>query len=262
MRSNLLKSILTLGLLAASLLPAAAAEPNADQLLRQMSAKLATAKSFSFAATREIDPALLEGRNLPEKARINVSVQRPNKLAARAVSSKGARRFVFDGRTLSLLDEKPNHYAVVPMHTTLDGLVEELDEKYGFTPPLAEFALSNPYAEFHRQAHTVTYLERAKSTAGFLGLGGVECHRIRLKGKVADAELWIAANDLLPRKLVATFHRAGHPQVRIAFSTWNLAAHLTAADFTFTPPKGADKIEMWTTDRMASASKKTPARKK
>jgi hypothetical protein len=247
------KSLLTLGLLAASLLPVAADEPNPDQLLRQMSAKLAAARNFSFEATREIDPALIEGHDVLEKARIAATVQRPNKLAGRAVGKAGARRFVFDGRTLSVLDEKPNHYATVPMATTIDGLVEVLDEKYGFTPPLAEFALSNPYKDFHQQAHTVTYLGRGKTTGGFLGLGGVECHRLGLKGKVADAELWIAVGDQLPRKLVATFHRPGQPQVRIAFSTWNLAAPVTASDFTFTPPKGAQKIEMWTTAKMQAA---------
>ena len=150
MNSTRAKSLLSFGLLVASLLPIAAAEPNADQLLRQMSAKLAATKSFSFHATREIDPALLEGHNLPEKARIAVSVQRPNKLAALSSSKAGMRRFVFDGRTLSLLDEKSNHYATVSMRTSLDGLVAALDEKYGFTPPLAEFALSDPAAG-HRQ---------------------------------------------------------------------------------------------------------------
>ncbi len=243
--------IISLALLTGSLLPAVAAEPAADQVLRQMSAKLAAAKTFSFAATREIDHALLEGHNVPEKARITAVVQRPNKLAAKAASKAGARRFLFDGRTLTLMNDKTNHYATVPMRTTIDGLVDVLDETYGFVPPLAEFALSNPYAEFRRQAHTVAYLGRGKTTAGFLGLGGVECHRLALKGKAADAELWIAVSDQLPRKLVATFHRAGQPQVRIAFSSWNLAA--PAADFTFTPPSGAQKIEMWTTAKMQAA---------
>ena len=249
------KSLLTIGLLAASLLPVAAAEPNADQLLHQMSDKLAAARSFSFEATRETDPAPIEGQELLGKAHISASVQRPDKLAAHATGKDGARRFIFDGHTLSLLDEKMNHYATVPMHTSLDGLVEQLDEKYGFTPPLAEFALSNPYAEFHRQAHTVTYLGRGKTKGGFLGLGGVECHRLGLKGKEADAELWIAVSDLLPRKLVATFHREGNPHLNIEFSTWNLAAPVTAAAFTFTPPNGAEKIEMLTTDKMQAIAK-------
>lgn len=244
--------IIILALFAASLLPVAAAEPNADQLLRQMSAKLAAARSFTFEATREIDPALIEGSDAPEKARVAVSVQRPNKLSAQATSKLGTRRVVFDGRTFSLLDAKPNHYAAVPMRTSIDGLVARLDEQYGFVPPLAEFALSNPYANVRRQAHTITYLGRGKTTAGFLGMGGVECHRIGLAGKNADAELWLAVSDELPRKLVATFkHLPNQPQVRIAFSAWNLAA--PAADFTFTPPQGAQKLEMWTTAKMQSA---------
>jgi hypothetical protein len=249
------KSFLALGLLASSLLPVAAVEPSADQILRQMSAQLAAAPTFSFEATREIDPGLIEGVDVPVKARIVVVAQRPNKLAGQATGKGGARRFVFDGRTLSLLDEKKNYYATVPMETSLDGLVDQLDQKYGFTPPLAEFALSNPYAEFRRQAQTITYLGRASTTGGFAGLGGVECYHLGLKGKEADAELWIAVSDQLPRKLVATFHRTGQPQLRITFSSWNLSAPVTSADFTFTPPKGAQKIEMWTTAKMLAARK-------
>lgn len=255
MKPILSPSLTVLAVFAASLLPVVAAEPNADQLLKQMSAKLAAAHTFRFEATREIDPALLEGRNVPEKAHVTVAVQRPNHLAARAVSKTGARRFVFNGRTLTLLDEKPNHYATVPAATTIDGLVDQLEAKYGFVPPLADFAVSNPYREIRQQAHTVTYLGRGKASACPLGICGVDCDRIGLKGKAADAQLWIAESDGLPRKLVATFHRAGHPQVRITFSKWNLAAPVTAGEFNFTPPKGAQKIEMWTTAKMQAAAK-------
>ena len=253
-----LKSIITLTLAAicpGSLL-AAGQTPNADQLLREMSSKLAAAKSFSFEATREIDAGLLEGRDKSEKAKISVIVQRPNKLAAISRSNHGVRRAIADGTQLSLLDERTNHYSVIPMRTSIDGLVERLDKHYGFTPPLAEFTLSDPYKEMKRQAKTITYLGRGKTTAGFLGMFGVDCHRIALNGKEASAELWIGVNDQLPRKLTATFHREGNPQVRIAFSDWNLAAPVSATAFTFTPPKGSQKVEMWTTTQMQSAGKR------
>ena len=143
-----------------------------------------------------------------------------------------------------------------PCARRIDGLVEQLDKHYGFTPPLAEFALSDPYKDFKRQAKTITYLGRGKTTAGFLGLFGVECHRLALHGKEAYAELWIGVDDQLPYKLTATFHREGNPQVRVSFSKWNLAAPVSASEFTFTPPKGSQKIEMWTTDKMQSAVKR------
>jgi hypothetical protein len=248
-------SLVALALVAGSPLPVTGAEPTGDQILRQMSAKLAAARSFDFQATREIDPALLPGHAQAGKVRVHAAVQRPNKLAGRAEARRGARRFVFDGRTLTILDEKMNHYATVPMRKSIDGLIDELDEKFGFTPPLAEFAVSDPYQEFRREANSVTLLGRARVPAGFLGLRGVECYRLGLKGKETDAELWVAVGDLLPRKLVATFHRPGNPQVKVDFASWNLAAPVTPGEFTFTPPKGAVKIEMIPTAKIQAARK-------
>ncbi len=252
--------IAALGLaLIATITPAISAAETApaggDRAVQAMSTKLASAKQFSFQAEREIDPALLEGRSVPEKAKVDVRISRPNRFAARSVSRDGARRFIADGRNLTVVDEKKNLYAQVPMRTSIDGLVAQLDQNYGFTPPLADFAVSNPYAEIRQQGHTITSMGRQKIN------GGVECDHLALKSKEADVELWIGASDQLPRKLVATFHRAGRPQLRIAFSNWNLAAPVAASDFTFTPPHGAQKIEMWTKARMqaqAAATKQQP----
>lgn len=181
-------------------------------------------------------------------------LQRPNKIACRSISTAGARKFIFDGRSLALLDEKQSLYAAIPVRTSLDGLIVLLNEKYGFTPPLAEFAVSDPYAEFHRQGQKVTYLGRARVSGGFLGLGFIECHRLGMKGKAADAELWIGVNDRLPHKLVSTFHREGNPQLRVVFSHWDLAWHATPETFVFTPPKDVEKIELWSVEKMSAVS--------
>src|SRR5207237_6862076 len=217
-------SILTIGLLAASLLPLAAAEPDADQILQQMSAKLAAAQNFGFKATREIDAALLAGRNAPENAHIVVTVQRPNKIATDSTSKDGVCHFYADGRNLSLVDVTKNLYSTVPMHTSIDGAVAELDRKYGFTPPLAEIALSNVYRDIHEKAQGVSYLGQATA-------GGVTCHRLALAGKVADTGLWVGMSDQLPRRLVATVKdRPGRPQLTVEFSDWNLAVKTTDKD--------------------------------
>jgi hypothetical protein len=243
-------SLLGICLLASSLLPLTAAEPTGDQILHQMSAKLTSVRSFSFKATREVDSALLSGLPPSGKARISALVQRPLKFAVKAESKSDSREFIADGNTPTLFDSRKNFYATIPMRKTVDGLLDELDTKFGFTPPLAEFALGDPYQEFRRQAHTIVFLGRAKTGGGFLGLGGVACDRVALKGDIADAELWIGVKDRLPHKLVATFHRADQPQLRVHFLDWNLAPEVTPADFAFTPPKGALKIEMLTADKM------------
>jgi hypothetical protein len=220
-----------------------------------MSDTLAAAKTFRFSATREIDGALLGLDSGPLKARVAVLVQRPDRFAAVAEGKGGRREFIADGRALTLFEARPNFYSVVPMPATLDLLIARLDEKFGFTPPLAEFALSNPYRELRKDATTVTWLGRATVGGGFLGLGGVLCDRLSLQGPHADAELWIGVRDHLPRKLVATFKTfAEKPRLRVTFHHWDLAAKATPADFTFTPPKGAMKIEMWSVEKMRSAT--------
>jgi hypothetical protein len=248
--------ILFLGLLGVSLAPAPAAQPSANQVLHEMSSTLAAAQTFSFSATREIDVALVEGIDLAGgKAKIDALVQRPGKLAIRSTGKTGTRQFLADGRTLTIYESKTNLYSVSPIPGTIDSLADELDEKYDFTPPLIEFAVSNPYNDLRRDSPAAVYLGRGRVTNCFLGLGGVECDRIMLKGEVADAELWVGVSDHLPHKLVATFKQLpSQPQLRVFFHRWNLAASATDADFTFTPPKGAMKIEMWSVSKMQQAT--------
>ena len=234
--------------------PAAAATPNADKILRAASAKLAASRQFSFSAHRVMDAALCVGRDVAEDTHITVTVQRPDKVYARGQSQEGERRVYADGKNFSLVDATMNLYATVPMPVSLDGLVDKMDARYGFTPPLAEFALSNPYKEFRRQARTVSYLGLATFPAGAPDSTGVACHRLLLSGHAVAAELWVGVDDHLIRQLVATFNdRTGNPQTRIEFSDWNLAATVTNGQFTYVPPTGAQKIPMKTTAEMTAA---------
>jgi len=260
MKPNLTIAAASLALTALFVSPAPAAEParpDADAILREMSATITGARSFRFEAHRQIDPALLGERILPADAHVVVTVQHPNKIAARSTSKDDVREFYADGQTLSLLDVKKNFYATVPMRTSLDGLVAELDAKYGFTPPLAELALSNVYADIHWKARSISYVGEENVPGGFLGLGGTACHRIAISGSKIDAELWVGVNDHLPKKLVATAKaRAGKPQIKVEFSGWNLAPSVTDHDFTFVPPKGATKITMSTAEDLKAPHKK------
>lgn len=234
--------------------PAVVNDP--DQLLRQMSEKLAQAKRFSFKVNRKLDAALVEGRNIPENAQIHISVSRPSKFRAKSDSGDNIRQFVFDGQNLSVYDETMKLYATVPVYGTIDEVVAKIDEKYGFTPPLAEFILSDPYGALSPRIKSRVY--KGKETVGV-----VECHHLSLGGDVADSELWIGVADLLPRKLVATFKgREGGPQLQAGFSDWNLAATLDDKFFTFVPPQDAARVEMVTEAQMKEPQAKVAARQK
>jgi hypothetical protein len=229
------------------------ANTDPDQLLRQMSERLGQAKSLTFKVNRKLDAALVEGRNVAENAQIDVSVSRPNKFLAKSDSKENVRYVYFDGQNLSIFDESMKLYATVPVSGTIDEVVAKIDEKYGFTPPLAEFILSDPYRALGQEIKSKSY--KGKET-----VDGVECHHLTLVGDVADSELWIGTSDLLPRKLVATFKdREGSPQLQADFSNWNLASTLDDKIFAFTAPKDAEKIEMVTEAQVKETAAKESA---
>jgi hypothetical protein len=233
-----------------------AATNDPDQLFRQMSEKLAQTKKLTFKVNRKLDAALVEGRNVPENAQIEISVSRPSKFLAKSEAPDNARQFVFDGQNLSVYDESMKLYASVSLPGTIDEVVAKIDEEYGFTPPLAEFILSDPYGALNPRIKTRTY--KGKET-----VNGVECHHLSLGGEVADSELWIGVADLLPRKLVATFkNRDGNPQLQADFSDWNLAAPIDDQFFAFVAPPGAESIDMITEAQMNETAAKVAARQK
>jgi hypothetical protein len=228
--------------------PSAANDP--DHLLTQMSEKLAQANKLSFRVDRKLDAALVEGRNIAETALIEISVSRPDKLLAKSNSKEDVRSIFFDGQNLSIYDGAMNLYATVSAQGTIDEVVAKVDEKYGFTPPLVEFILGDPYDALSRHI-------KDKSYQGKESIDGVECHRLRLSGEVADSELWIGTADLLPRKLVASFkNREGSPQLEASFSNWNLASSFDDTIFEFVAPKDAEKVEMITEAQMKEAAAK------
>jgi hypothetical protein len=229
---------------------AEAKELSPEQVLREMSETLAKSRRFSFKVARHLDAALVEGRQVAEDAQIDISVARPNKLMARSSSDEGVRKLFADGTNFSLFDEGMNLYAVVPAVGTIDEMVARLDDAYGFTPPLAEFTLNDPYASITRRIRNSVY-------KGVESINGVNCHHVSATGELTDVDIWVAANDHLPRRLVATFNdREGKPQLKADFTEWDIAAKFDDATFSFAPPVGAEKIEMVSVEPSKAAEPK------
>ena len=222
--------------------PPVASTPDPAQAVREMFDTLAQARQLTFKATRRLDAALVIGGTVAESAEIEVAVSRPQHIRARSLSDAGVRVLYADGQRVSLIDEAMNVYATAPLAGTIDEMVVALDNRYGFTPPLAEFILNDPHKKFSTEIQGSQY--KGKET-----INGVECDRVTLTGEIADADLWIAIADHLPRKFVATFKdREGSPQMTVDFSDWNLAAALEESVFAFDPPKDAEKILMVTVE--------------
>jgi hypothetical protein len=85
-------------------------------------------------------------------------------------------------------------------------------------------------------------------TAVYVGLrrvGSVLCHHLAFAQDNVDWQIWIAAEGPpLPMKIVIDFKtRASRPQYSVVLSQWDLAAQFKPAEFQFTPPPKAQKID-------------------
>ena len=220
------------------------AQPSAELVLRQMSDKLAHAKQVTFKVAREFQTSAEDGETEDVKTEIEVALSRPDKVMTQSKGAQGVRTFYADGQNVSLVDQQMKLYTTIPLGGTIDELVEKIDEKYGFTPPVAEFMLNDPYKKMSGQIQNSSY-------KGLEVINGVECHHVAAQGELADAELWVAVTDQLPRRLMATFkHRPGSPQLKADFSDWNLNASIDNKVFSFVPAADAEKIEMLAMERL------------
>jgi hypothetical protein len=134
-------------------------EANIDpkQALKQMADKLSGAPQLTFKAARHLDATLIEGSEVPEDARVEISVLRPNKVMARSTSAAGARYFYADGQKVTVLDATMNLYASAPLAGSIDEMAGQLEEKFGFMPPLAEFVSDDPYKKFSQEIETSSF---------------------------------------------------------------------------------------------------------
>jgi hypothetical protein len=76
-------------------------------------------------------------------------------------------------------------------------------------------------------------------------VGGVKSTHLAFRGSEVDWQIWIEEGGRpLPRKFVLTSKQVkGEPQFTVLVRSWDVAPKLTEGMFTFTPPKGAKKIE-------------------
>lgn len=92
----------------------------ADRVLKRMSRQLATAKEFSFTATREVDAPSESGDSIHSLNEIRAVVRRPRRAAATSMGSDGIRHLYFDGRTFTLFVDQEKIYSTIPLKGTLD----------------------------------------------------------------------------------------------------------------------------------------------
>ena len=213
-------------------------DAQAEKLLRRMSDYLAARKQFTVQTENTLEVVLTSGQKLQFASPATASVWRPNKLRADRKGDILNQEFFYDGKNLTLFNPKENLYATTAAPPTIDEMLDFAREKLDVIAPGAEILYGNA-------ADRMLKVTSSGFVVGPSVVGGVKSTHLAFRGAEVDWQIWIEEGGRpLPRKFVLTSKQVkGEPQFTVLVRSWDLAPKLTEQMFTFTPPKGAKKIE-------------------
>jgi hypothetical protein len=213
-------------------------EPQAEKLLRRMSDYLAGRQQFTLKAESALEAVLTSGQKIQFNSPATLEVSRPNKLRAHRKGDIVNQEFFYDGKTLTLYNPRENLYATTAAPPTIDETLDFAREKLDIIAPGAEILYGNA-------AERMLKVTTSGFVVGPSVVGGVKCTHLAFRGSEVDWQIWIEDGDKpLPRKFILTSKKvSGEPQFTVLISSWDLTPKFTNQEFSFTPPKGAKKIE-------------------
>ena len=226
--------------------PAAPAAPNAaapaiaeqaDRLIKEMSAYIGSAQEFTFHADVTFDHVLPSGQKLQFSAAEEVVLQRPGRLYVEWNGDLGARKFWYDGKSVTLYDPATPFYASETAPPEVDDMLGQLLPKLDFVPPLADFLYRDPYKAVRDNIQYGFDL-------GQTDVNGRSCRALAFVEKDIDWQIWIENGpQLTPCKLVITYkNQPAQPQFTAVFSDWDFAPRIAEPVFTPELPPGTQKI--------------------
>jgi hypothetical protein len=213
-----------------------ALEPEALAALTKMSNYLRTLKSFEMRSDTVREEIDSRDQKLQFLGTTTYKARAPNGLVVEVAEDRRIRRFVYDGKSATLLAPRMGFYATVAAPPTIRELLDVLNKKYGVAFPLEDLFLWGTDAD-HRASLKRGYL------VGFARIAGQDADQYAFREKGLDWQIWIARGDKpLPlRVVIAGTSDPKLPQMEASLN-WNTAPKFAADTFVFKPPAGAKPI--------------------
>jgi hypothetical protein len=214
-------------------------EPRVQELVRQMSDRLAKVTTLAVVAEEVYDEVPADAPRQQLTGLRRVAMRRPDRLVGDASGDAVNRSFWYDGQTFSALDREQNVWASGQVPPTIDAALDWVFDQTETVIPMADFLYTDAYSRLMGKVERGVYL-------GIHEAAGVPCHHLAFEQATIDWQLWIDAGaDPLPRKLVISYKTEDEvPQYMVTFRTWNLAAKVPDALFRFTPPERAQRVDV------------------
>ena len=237
--------------------PAPVLEPKAIEILKAACARLAAAHSMSFTAVISYENPSRLGPPLIYTVRDDVTLQRPDKLKVITPGDGPASEFYYDGKTMSAFAPTENLVAVASSPPTIDDALEAAYKVAAIYYPFTDVIVADPYEGISDGMTTAFYIGQSHV------IGGVTTDMVAVNNKWVFQQLWIGADDKLPRMVRAVFH-ADPVGLRhqIEFSNWQIDPAIAPDTFTSPGLASAKRISFKGPDPQLPPGIKPPKRTK
>ncbi len=213
-------------------------EPKAVEILEAMSERLAAARTMTFTATVTYEAPARTGQPLAYTTLSEVTLQRPDKLKVVTPGDGSPSEFYYDGKTMMGYSPGANLVAVADAPPTIDAMLKAAYDKAAIYFPFSDLIVADPYGDIAPGLRLAFVIGQSKV------VGGVLTDMVAVADDVVQVELWIGADDRLPRMVRATyFDEPGDFRHEMALSDWRLDPPLPPDAFASERAAKAARIE-------------------
>jgi hypothetical protein len=202
-------------------------EPKAIALLKAMSEKLASAKTLSFTAISFYESPARTGLPLVYTTLSEVTLQRPNKLRVITPADGPPSEFFYDGKTMTAYSPDKHLVAVADAPPTIDAMLKAAYDQAAIYFPFTDVIVADPYKDFSEGLKLAFVVGQSKVVAG------TTTDIVVVASDAVQAQIWIGAEDKLPRAIRATFFdEPGTFRHAVEFTKWRLNGPVPPGTFS------------------------------
>ena len=213
-------------------------EPKAVDLLKAASSRLAAARTMKFTAVISYEAPSRFGPALVYTTKSEVTMQRPDKLKIVTPGDGPASEFYYDGKVIMAFSPKENLVAVAGAPPTIDAALEFAFHSAEIFFPFSDLIVTDPYAGLANGMQLAFYIGQSNM------VGGTTTDMVAYASDDVFVQIWIGAEDKLPRKMRAVYRR-DPLQLRheMELSNWQLDPALAPETFVSQSAAAAKRIE-------------------
>lgn len=208
-------------------------EPKAVEILKAMSARLASARTLTFTAVATYESPSRFGPAIAYTTTSDVAVRRPNALRVVTPGDGPAQQFFYDGKTVTAYAPTEDLVATAAATGTIDDVLRQAYHQADIYFPFTDVIVADPYKDIADGLKVAFFVGQSQV------VDGTATDMVVMANERVFAQVWIGAKDHLPRRVRATYlddpARLRHD---VALSRWQVNAALPATAFA-APAKAA-----------------------